>query len=62
MTSELRKTGFYGFWMKKRQNFKFSPKIIRLCDFDGVNVYFRKEMTIKTYTESFKYIATIFWS
>ena len=35
MTSESRKTGFYGFRMKIGQILN-SPKIQGICDFDGV--------------------------
>ena len=41
-------------------NFKFSPKILGKCDFDGIFGKLRKEMTIITYTGSLKYIAPIF--
>ena len=41
---------------------KFSPKVLGIYDSDRVFGYFRQEMTIITYTDSFKYIATIFWS
>ena len=50
MTSESRKTGFYGFWMKIGKLFKISPKILGICDFDGVFQQVRKEITIITYT------------
>ena len=45
---------------ENRPNFKFSPKILGICDFDGVFGKLWKEMTIITYTGSFKYIAPTF--
>ena len=45
---------------ENRPNFNFSPKILGICDFDGVFGQLWKEMTIITYTESFKYKAPIF--
>ena len=36
MTSELQKFGFYGFLLKTGWFFKYLPKILGICDFDGI--------------------------
>ena len=47
---------------ENRQNFKFSPKILRISDFDVVLVNCEKKETIMTYTRNVKYIAAKFLS